>query len=53
MVIYEWEDAKYLGKVTDPADDYLPVSKYISRTSHAFSDILLPSRKRTSVQLAP
>jgi hypothetical protein len=26
MVIYEWEDAKYLGKVTDPTDNYLPVS---------------------------
>lgn len=28
MVIYEWEDAKYLGKVTDPTDNSLPVSKY-------------------------
>ena len=27
MVIYEWEDAKYLGKVTDPTDNYLPVSQ--------------------------
>jgi hypothetical protein len=26
MVIYEWGDVKYLGKVTDP-DDYLPVSR--------------------------
>ncbi|KAF8078867.1 lung seven transmembrane receptor-domain-containing protein [Lyophyllum atratum] len=24
MVIYEWADAKYLGKSTDPTDDYLP-----------------------------
>jgi hypothetical protein len=31
MVIYEWEDVKYLGKVTDP-DDYLPVS----RSPHSF-----------------
>ncbi|GLB35917.1 putative lung seven transmembrane receptor [Lyophyllum shimeji] len=24
MVIYEWADAKYLGKSTNPTDDYLP-----------------------------
>ncbi|RDB28403.1 Membrane protein PTM1 [Hypsizygus marmoreus] len=24
MVIYEWADAQYLGRVTDPTDDYLP-----------------------------
>ncbi|KAG5644624.1 hypothetical protein DXG03_008102 [Asterophora parasitica] len=24
MVIYEWADAKYLGKSTDPTDDFLP-----------------------------
>lgn len=27
MVIYEWKDVEYLGKVTDPTDDYLPVSQ--------------------------
>lgn len=25
MVVYEWADSQYLGKVTDPSDDYLPV----------------------------
>ena len=31
MVIYEWEDVKYLGKVTDPTDDTLPVSQHSVR----------------------
>lgn len=26
MVIYEWADAPYLGKITSEEDDYLPVS---------------------------
>ena len=26
MVIYEWKDVKYLGKVTSETDDSLPVS---------------------------
>ena len=26
MVIYEWKDYQYLGKVTSEIDDYLPVS---------------------------
>lgn len=26
MVIYEWADSPYLGKVTDTNDDFLPVS---------------------------
>jgi hypothetical protein len=26
MVIYEWKDYQYLGKVTSETDDYLPVS---------------------------
>jgi hypothetical protein len=26
MVIYEWADSGYLGKVIDPNADYLPVS---------------------------
>ncbi|TFK77316.1 hypothetical protein BDN72DRAFT_953770 [Pluteus cervinus] len=24
MLVYEWSDAQYLGKVTDPSDEYLP-----------------------------
>lgn len=28
MVVYEWADSKYLGKVTDPSNDYLPVSDF-------------------------
>ncbi|KAH8835477.1 lung seven transmembrane receptor-domain-containing protein [Flagelloscypha sp. PMI_526] len=34
MVIYEWEDAPYLGKVTNP-DPYLPEKTYVC-TSDAF-----------------
>ena len=30
MVIYEWSDYKYLGKVTSKEDDFLPVS--VTRT---------------------
>jgi hypothetical protein len=26
MVIYEWKDYQYLGKVTSKTDEYLPVS---------------------------
>jgi hypothetical protein len=26
MVIYEWKDYQYLGKVTSETDEYLPVS---------------------------
>ena len=26
MVVYEWADMRYLGKVTSMVDDYLPVS---------------------------
>lgn len=29
MVIYEWKDVEYLGKVTSQVDDALPVSAYI------------------------
>lgn len=28
MVIYEWKDSPYLGKVTSKVDDYLPVSRH-------------------------
>jgi hypothetical protein len=31
MVIYEWEDVKYLGKATDPMDNALPVSQHSVR----------------------
>ncbi|KAF7981133.1 hypothetical protein HWV62_34873 [Athelia sp. TMB] len=33
MVIYEWEDVEYLGKVTSMVDDYLPQKTYICTTS--------------------
>jgi hypothetical protein len=26
LVVYEWADSKYLGKVTNPNESYLPVS---------------------------
>lgn len=28
MVIYEWNDVKYLGKITSTTDDTLPVSEH-------------------------
>jgi len=28
MVIYEWADAPYLGKITSMTDEYLPVSRF-------------------------
>lgn len=30
MVIYEWGDYQYLGKVTSEVDEYLPVSFCVS-----------------------
>ncbi len=30
MVVYEWRDMQYLGKVTSEDDDYLPVSEPLS-----------------------
>lgn len=30
MVIYEWSDYQYLGKVTSEIDEYLPVSFGVS-----------------------
>jgi hypothetical protein len=30
MVIYEWADAPYLGKVTSMTDDSLPVREFLS-----------------------
>ncbi|KAG6832564.1 hypothetical protein H0H92_000193 [Tricholoma furcatifolium] len=33
MVIYEWTDVKYLGKSTDPTNDYLPKAySYLKKT---------------------
>lgn len=29
MVIYEWNDVKYLGKITSASDDTLPVSETV------------------------
>lgn len=29
MVIYEWKDVEYLGKVTSKVDDMMPVSVLI------------------------
>lgn len=29
MVIYEWSDAKYLGKITSTTDESLPVSQML------------------------
>ncbi len=29
MVVYEWADAQYLGKVTSRTDDLLPVSSVL------------------------
>jgi hypothetical protein len=40
MVIYEWKDYQYLGKVTSKTDEYLPVS------------IVLPSGRNTLICLA-
>jgi hypothetical protein len=31
MVIYEWKDYQFLGKVTSETDDYLPVSVRAAR----------------------
>jgi hypothetical protein len=49
MVIYEWKDAPYLGKVTSMTDDTLPVRD----SFWTQSDLILSterSRKRTSAQ---
>lgn len=32
MVIYEWKDYQYLGKVTSETDDYLPQKTYVCTT---------------------
>jgi hypothetical protein len=35
MVIYEWKDVKYLGRVTSETDDSLPVSDAHTSTRHS------------------
>jgi hypothetical protein len=49
MVVYEWRDANYLGKITSMTDDSLPVSLtficLILQDSYTIC-----SRKRTSAQ---
>ncbi len=41
MVVYEWADAEYLGKVTSPADALLPVSGHTCITSALRSHLVL------------
>lgn len=54
MVIYEWADAQYLGKVTDPTDDSLPVSSPdIQATNIMCSDTDFLSRKPLCALLMP
>ncbi len=47
MVIYEWKDYQYLGKVTSETDDYLPVSVHSASTRDTL--ISLVSRRRMCV----
>jgi hypothetical protein len=44
MVIYEWKDYQYLGKVTSETDDYLPVSVRPRSTRDTLMSLV--SRKR-------
>lgn len=53
MVIYEWKDVKYLGKVTSETDDSLPVSDVRVDTPTALSRPFHISRKPTSARLMP
>jgi hypothetical protein len=48
MVIYEWSDAPYLGKVTSQEDDYLPVRQLLWPMISSNS---VQSRKHTCAQL--
>ena len=48
MVIYEWTDVQYLGKITtSETDDNLPVS--LSILKYIYNLSLIRSRKRMSV----
>ena len=51
MVIYEWKDYQYLGKVTSKTDEYLPVS--IVLPSGRDTLICLASRRHTYVPPMP
>jgi hypothetical protein len=46
MVIYEWSDYHYLGKVTSEIDDYLPVSTRAMPVLATHALMSLVSRKR-------
>lgn len=46
MVIYEWQDVKYLGKVTSKVDDLLPVSISYYRTNVHIYNNTMDSRRR-------
>jgi hypothetical protein len=45
MVIYEWSDAKYLGKVTEFSDEDLPVSLLLGLIPHLPGFIHYPQQK--------
>jgi hypothetical protein len=44
MVIYEWKDYQYLGKVTSETDEYLPVSIHMRNTRDTLMSLV--SRRR-------
>ena len=44
MVIYEWKDYQYLGKVTSETDEYLPVSVMLCNTRDTLMSLV--SRRR-------
>jgi hypothetical protein len=43
MVIYEWSDAKYLGKVTEFSDEDLPVSLPLSLMLYLSGSFITPA----------
>lgn len=45
MVIYEWADAPYLGKITSEEDDYLPVSTGYARSAAPNSEVHFAQQK--------
>ncbi len=49
MVIYEWKDYQYLGKVTSETDEYLPVSVCAAQVP-AIRSWTFVSRRRMFVQ---
>jgi len=44
MIIYEWKDYQYLGKVTSETDEYLPVSVHVAHTRDTLMSLV--SRRR-------